>query len=191
LRPIALIAGRLRFAFALKLGAIALVGVTSAAVQELTVDPYKAKPEIIRVASVQNETVIYRQEHPAQPNADQHYSEQSYTEQIEASDQMENGDTPSNFPLTVQTVRFINPGPPTDVDNMIAAPRQSIREDLIKIGGFVAYRPKEEADFADCNESTLRWTRAVSMMDQVDDYFSRKPPIPERRTPGIPRPGRE
>jgi hypothetical protein len=82
---VALVAGRLRFAFALKLGTIALAGVTSATIEELTVDPHNVKLEMTQLASVQNETVIYRQERPTQSNADQDYSEHPYTEQIEAS----------------------------------------------------------------------------------------------------------
>jgi hypothetical protein len=124
-----------------------------------------------RLASVQNETIIYQQERSTQPNAAQDHSEHPYTKQIEASDQIRNDDTPSNFPLTVQLIRFNNPDSPADVENMTAAPRESIREDLIKIGGFVAFRPKEDADIADCKGSSLWWTRTVSMMDQVDDYL--------------------
>ena len=60
----------------------------------------ETKLETTRLATVRNETMVYRQERPAQPNADQDYSEHPYTEQVEASDQLEDDDAPSNFPRT-------------------------------------------------------------------------------------------
>ena len=124
-----LVAGR---PFALKLGAIALAGVmASATVEEATVAFHNSQLEMSALASVQNETVIYRQERPTQPNANQDYSEQPYTEQIEASDQIEKGDTPSKFPLTVQIVPFVNPDPPVDFENMSAASRDLSHDTLM------------------------------------------------------------
>jgi hypothetical protein len=60
--------------------------------------------------------VVYRQERPTQPNTDQDYSEHAYTEQIEASDQIGNDETPSTFARSVQIVRFVNPDAPAGID---------------------------------------------------------------------------
>jgi hypothetical protein len=167
---IALVAARRsNIAVPLKFGATALAGVlvTSATIEGPIVNPPQPKLEITRLATVRNETVVYRQERPTQPNADQHYSE---TEQIETSDQIENDDSP--FARSVQIVRFVNPDEPLGIDTTPGAPRRSIREDLIKIGGFVTFRPNEDAATADDKGSTLPCTRAVSpSMDQVDDYL--------------------
>jgi hypothetical protein len=60
-----LVAGR---PFALKLGAMALAGVVASAnVEEVTVAPHNSQLEMSPLASVQNETVIYRQERPTNP----------------------------------------------------------------------------------------------------------------------------
>jgi hypothetical protein len=153
---IALVAARRpNVAVPLKLGATALAGalVTSATIEDSIVDPPQPKLEITRLATVRNETVVYRQERPTQPNADQHYSE---TEQIEASDQIENDDSPTTFARSVQIVRFVNP----DESPTTGAPRGSIREDIIKIGSFVTFRPKDDAATADDKGSTLPCTRA-------------------------------
>jgi hypothetical protein len=174
-QSIALVAVRCRrcrnVAFPVKLGATALAGVlvTCATIEEPIGEQLKF--EMTRFATVRNETVVYQQDRLTLPKVGQDYSERLYTEQIEASDQLENDDVPSNFPRTVQIVRFVNSDAPVGIDSMMAAPRESIREDLIKIGGFVAFRPKENADIADEKESTLPCTRAVSIMDQVDDYL--------------------
>jgi hypothetical protein len=172
-QSIALVAARHRNrTFPLTLGASALVGalVTSATIEKPAVGRQEVKLETIRLATVRNETVVYRQERPPQPNADQDHSEHSYTEQIEASDQVEDNDAPSNFPRSVQIVRFVNPGAPVEIGEM-TTPRESIREALIKVGGFVAFRPKEDAGIADEEGSTLPRKQAGSIMDQVDDYL--------------------
>ena len=164
-----LVAGR---PFALKLGTIALAGVmASTIVEEATVAFHNSQLEMSALASVQNETVIYRQERPTQPNANQDYSEQPYTEQIEASDQIEKGDTPSKFPLTVQIVPFVNPDPPVDFENMSAASRDLSHDTLMNNGGFVAFHPKEDADIAGCKGSSVERTRGLSSMDEIDDYL--------------------
>ena len=90
------------------------------------------------------------------PNADQDYLGHPYTEQIEVSDQLEDEDTPSNFPRTVQTVRFVNPDALAGIGRVTSAPSESIREAL-RIDG-------EKG-------ATLLRKRGGSIMDQVDDYL--------------------
>ena len=172
-QSIALVAARHRnLAFPLALGASALVGaLVTSAIMGRHCGPSGTKLDTILLATVRNETVVYRQARPPQPNADQDYSEHPYTEQIEASDQVEDDDVPSNFPRSVQIVRFVNPDAPAGIGKMTATSRKSIREALIKIGGFVAFRPKEDAGIADEKGSTLPRKRAGSIMDQVDDYL--------------------
>jgi hypothetical protein len=80
-----------------------------------------------------------------------------YSEQVEAFDELED-DVPSNFPRAVQIVRFDNPDAPAGTDKVIAAARESIRAAPVKVGGFFAFRPKDDK-------------RAGSIMDQVDDYL--------------------
>jgi hypothetical protein len=172
-QSIALVAARHRNrVFPLTLGASALVGalVTSATIEKPAVGRQEVKLETTGLATVRNETVVYRQERPPQPNADQDYSEHPYTEQIETLDQLEDDDAPSNFPRNVQIVRFVNPDAPAGIDET-AAPRESIGESLIKIGGFVVFRPKENAEIADEQGSTPPRKRTGSFMDQVDDYL--------------------
>jgi hypothetical protein len=156
------------FAFPLTLGASALVGglVTMAMIEKPAVGRQEAKLETARPAIIRNETIIYRQD--PEPNADQVYSENPYAEQIEASDRLEDDDNPSNFPRSVQTVRFVNPDAPAGTLEMTARPRDAIREALVKIGDFVAFRPKEAITD---EESTLPRKRTGSIMDQVDDYL--------------------
>jgi hypothetical protein len=142
------------FAFPLTLGASALVGalVTSAMIGKPAVGRQEAKVETTRLATVRNETVVYRQE--PQPHADQDYSEHPYTEQIEASDQLEDEDTPSNFPRSVQTVRFVNPDALGGIGRV--TPSELIRETLGIDGEKGATLPRK---------------RGGSIMDQVDDYL--------------------
>jgi len=171
-QSIAFVAAQHRnLAFLLKFGASALawVLVTSDIIEEPVADLEQAKLEMSQLANVRNETVVYRSAPPTQPNADQGY-QHPYTEQIEASDQLEEDVAPSNFPRSVQVVRFVNPEALAGNDKTTAAPRE-LQEGLIKIGGFVAFRPREDAELADGKESTLPCKRPESNMDQVDDYL--------------------
>jgi hypothetical protein len=172
-QSIALVAVQHRnLAFPLKFGASALawVLVTSGITEEPVVDRERVKLEMNQLATVLNETVVYRSAPPTQPDADQGYPH-LYTEQIEASDQLEEDVAPSNFPRNVQVVRFVNPEALAGDDKTTAAPRESLQEGLIKIGGFVAFRPREDAELADEKEPTLPCKRPGSNMDQVDDYL--------------------
>jgi hypothetical protein len=58
------------------------------------VDREQAKLEITQLATARNETVVYRSAPPTEPNADQGYSQHPFTEQIEASDQLEDDVAP-------------------------------------------------------------------------------------------------
>ena len=109
------------------------------------------------LAPVRNETVIYRQAPRPQPNVPRESSVHQYSEQVETSDELED-DVPSNFPRTVQIVRYVNPDAPAGTDKVTAAARELIRAAPVKVGGFFAFRPKDDK-------------RAGSIMNQVDDYL--------------------
>jgi hypothetical protein len=166
-RSIALVAARHRnLAFPFTVGVSALAG---ALMISAILSRQETTLEMTPLATVRNETVVYRQSPPTKPNANQDYSEHPYSEQIEASDQPDDDDASSNFSRTVQTVRFVNPDEFPTIGT--AASRESIREVLVKIGGFVAFRPKENVEIADQIESTVPCKRAGSIMDEVDDYL--------------------
>src|SRR6516165_3450014 len=146
-------------------GALAWVILTPGIAEEPAADLRQATLEMSQLATIRNETVVYRSAPPSQPDMDQGY-QHPYTEQIEASDQPEEDLDPSNFARSVQVVRYVNPE--GLIDKTTATPRESMQEDLIKIGGFVA-RPSEDAELPD--NSTLPCKRPGSSMDPVDDYL--------------------
>ena len=120
-----------------------------------------------QAATTGNETVVYRSSRPPrQPNADQGYSEQSYTQQIEAADQFDNDDISPTFARSVQTVRFVLSDAAANIGT---EPRGLIRETLVKIGAL--FRPKEEGEIAEEKRSTFPRKRGGSIMDEVDDYL--------------------
>jgi hypothetical protein len=160
---IALVAVRYRnLAFPLIFGAITLawVLVTSGITKEPVPDRERAEPEITQLATARNETVVYRSAPKTEPNADQGYSQHPYTEQIEASDQLENDVAPPNFPHSVQIIRFVNPEAAAEIEKTIATPLDSMQEGLT-----------EDANIADKKEATLPCKRPGSNMDRVDDYL--------------------
>jgi hypothetical protein len=165
-KAIALIAARHRnFAFPLTLAASALSG---ALATSAILDSGNSRPEASARGSIRNETILYRGARQLEPNVEEHYSEHPYTEQVEASDEFENYEVPSNFPRAVQTVRFINP------DAQVSGAeeeRQPIRQALIKVGGFVAFSPKEGTTVDDNTEDIPPRNRTGSIMDLVDDYL--------------------
>jgi hypothetical protein len=156
-----------RAALPLALGASALVG---ALVTSAIMGRHEARMDATLLATVRNETVVYRQARPPKPNADQDFSELPYTEQIEGADRLEDNDVQLNFPRSVQIIRFVNPEA-AGSGKLTATVRESIREGLIKVGGFVVFRPKEDAGIADEKGSTVPREQAGSIMDQVDDYL--------------------
>jgi hypothetical protein len=123
------------------------------------------------LVAVRNETVVYRQPRRPRPNLEQESSEHPYTEQIESTDELEDDNIPSNFVRTVQTLHFVNPDATSGTAKVTVAARESIREELVKVGGFVAFRPKEDAGVSGEKESILPRKRAGSIMDEVDDYL--------------------
>src|SRR5258708_5320423 len=150
-QAIARIAARRRkFAFPLKLAASALAG----ALATLAIMDYQDGRQDVAASSVRNETVVYRQARTPQAHADQAYSEHPYTEQVEASDELEDENVPSNYPRMVQTVRFVNPDAPVSIGAITAAAGHSIRQALVKVGGFVAFSRKEDAE-ADASKKTI------------------------------------
>ena len=124
-QSIAFIAAQRRnIAFALKFGASALAWllVTSGIIEEPVVDLGQARLEMSQLATGRNETVVYRSAPPSEPDMDQSY-QHPYTEQIEASDQPEEDVDPSNFPRSVQVVRYVNPE--GLIEKTTATPRES------------------------------------------------------------------
>jgi hypothetical protein len=152
----------------LKLSASAL----AAALATLVIMDYQdGKPDATAFEPVRNETVVYRQARQPQAFAQRAVTERAYSEQVEASDELDDESVASNYPRTVQTVRFVNPNAPVTIGAITAAARQSIRQALIKVGGFVAFSPKEGTD-AYVNDGTIPpRKRTGSIMDEVDDYL--------------------
>ena len=149
------------------------------------------------VTTARNETVVYRQDsrgqgsqgqgsqgQGSQSQTSQNQGAQSqgfqlasvdvqghaYTEQVEATDDLDDDDAaPSGWRRPVQTVRYVNPHVPTSIGTITAAARQSIRQALIKVGGFVAFAPKEDAE-TDSNLKVPPRKRG-NAMDEVDAYL--------------------
>ena len=117
-QSIALVAARHRnLAFRLTLAA-STVG--AALAFWALMDRQEAKPDPSSLAPVLNETVVYRQATPPQPDADQESLEHPYSEQVEASDELDddNVNRPSNFPRAVQIVRFVKPDVPPEISKV-------------------------------------------------------------------------
>jgi hypothetical protein len=157
--PVAAQRPNLAFLLKFSVGALAWVLVTSGTIEKPAVGREQAKLEIAQLATARNETVVYRSAPPTEPNGDQG-SQRPYTEQIEASDQLGDDVTPSNFPRGVQIVRFVNPEGPAGIGEATAKPLDSMQEGLIK-----------DADVADKKEAMLPCKRPGSKMDQVDEYL--------------------
>ena len=175
-QSIARIAARRRnLAFPLTLAASALAGalVTSAIMdrQDSRQDSKPgARPVTFALASARSETVAYRQEHmsqehPPRTGEEQGSSEHPHTEQVEASDDLDDDGVPSNFPRTVQTVRFVNPDAPAGIGTVAATARESIRRAMVKVEGLVGLAPKGDTG------ADVPRKRTGSIMDQVDDYL--------------------
>jgi hypothetical protein len=168
---IALIAARHRnVVFPLTLAASALAGalVTSAIMdcQDSSQDSKPdGRPKSFALASARSETVAYRQEYLPQTGEEQGSSQHLDTEQVEASDDLDDESVPSNFPRTVQTVRFVNPDARAGIGAVTATARDSIRQAMVKVEGLVGLGPK-----ADTGGDAVRKPSA-SVMDQVDTYL--------------------
>jgi hypothetical protein len=155
-------AGHFReLAFRLGLVASALVGaLATLIVMDCQDSKQDGKPETFALAAASSETVVYRQARPPQINEEQGYSYHPYTEQVEASDDLDDDSAPSIFSRAVKTVRFVNPDAPASVGTVATAARASIKQAAVKVEGLVSLPPKA----ADA-------PRKQSIMDQVDDYL--------------------
>ena len=134
-------------------------------------DSRASKPETAAPTPVRNETVVYREARPSLASAEQRNLAHPYTEQVEASDELDDDSIPSNFPRAVRTVSFVNPNGPADIGTVAAAARETIRQALVKVHGFVAFAPKEGAGVDANKETILPRKRTGSATDEVDDYL--------------------
>ena len=149
------------FAFPLGLVASALVGaLATLVIMDRQDRKQDGKPETFALAAARSETVVYRQARPPQINEEQGYSDHPYTEQVEASDDLDDDSAPSIFARAVKTVRFVNPNAPAGIGTVATVARESIKQAMVKVEGLVSLAPKA----ADA-------PRKQSIMDQVDDYL--------------------
>jgi hypothetical protein len=119
-----------------------------------------------------NETVVYRQGATPEPIVHQQSFEDQYTEQFEASDELDDDTLQTRYPRSVQVVRYVHLEGPIEIANVASTPGDSIRnEQLIKVGGFVAFRPKDDEGNTDERESSLRCEGNASHMETIDDYL--------------------
>jgi len=149
---------------------LAASALTWALASSAIMDRSKTKPDTASLPSVHNETVVYRQSRAPQPNADQNYGERPYTEQIEASDELEDDNVPSSFPRAVQTVRFVNPDPPAGIGPITSPAHESVGEALVELERFVTSPKEKDASIRE-EESIRVGKRAGLIMDEVDDYL--------------------
>jgi hypothetical protein len=181
-QAIAAIAARHRnLAFPLTLAGSALAGaVTTSAVLDWQDTSWQgSNPASPALQSVRNETVVYPQTRFALASAEQGDSGHPNTVQVEAADELDDGDVRSNFPREVQTIRFTNPDASAEISAVAPETGGPVRRALIKIGRFVAFAPKENAKEnakesvgADAGKSAApAGKRAGSGMEEVDAYL--------------------
>jgi hypothetical protein len=150
-------AGHFRgLAFLLGLVTSALVGALATLV---IMDCQDSKQEGKLETFARSETVVYRQARSSQTNEEQGYSDHPYTEQVEASDDLDDDSAPSIFARAVKTVRFVNPDAPAGIGTVATAARESNKQAMVKVEGLVSLAPKAAN------------ARKQSIMDQVDDYL--------------------
>ena len=168
-RAITSLAARHRkLAFPVTLTASAVAGaLTTSAVLDWQ-DSKSVRPAI---EPVRNETVVYLQKRAPMANPEQGDSQHPYTVQVEASDEIDDGDIPSNFPRAVQTVKFISSDGPVETSAVAPETGGPVRRALVKIGRFVAFAPKDGAEVDGDKGSTPPHKRTGSVMDEVDDYL--------------------
>jgi hypothetical protein len=117
-----------------------------------------------------NETVVYRQEQSPGPVVAPEAVENAYTEQLEASDELDNESLGSKYPRIVEVVRYVNPDDLTETGNVTPAPADATVKQLRKVE-FVAFQPNEHEGNADEKETILSRQPGASIMDEVDDYL--------------------
>jgi hypothetical protein len=112
-----------------------------------------AEPAVTGSDSIGNETVVFRRVAPpsARPQG---------TDAAEQSDEAR-----AYYPRAVQTVRFVNPEPPVSI---AAAAREVIKRALTKVGAFVAFPSREQAE---PESSEIRRKRGMVVLDEIDDYL--------------------
>jgi hypothetical protein len=136
-----------------------------------SVEHQDVKLDTSSLVAVRNETVVYRQAPRPDPIVAPQTLEHPYSEQLEASDELDDDSHGPKYSRTVEVVRYVNPEGPTEIGNVTSPAGESIQKELVKVGGFVAFRPKEDEGNADEKESILPRQRGASIMDQVDDYL--------------------
>jgi hypothetical protein len=117
------------------------------------------------------ETVVYRGPSPAEPNVGEESSKHPYTEQLEASDELNNEGLASKFPRVVEVDRYVNTNDLTEIGNVTPAPADTIGKELRAVNASVAFQPNEHEENADEKESMPSRHRGASIMDEVDDYL--------------------
>ncbi|HEY7248616.1 MAG TPA: hypothetical protein VH678_32535 [Xanthobacteraceae bacterium] len=168
---IGILAARHRYAaFPLTLAASAVAGAftTSAVLDWQDSVPV---PVAMTVEPARNETVVYPR--PRQPiaNAEQDLSQHPYTVQIEASDEIQDADLPSNFPRAVQTLRFVNADAPVTTSAIAPRTEGLVQRALVKVHGLVAFAPKDGIGVESDKGAGAPQKRAGSLTDEVDDYL--------------------
>ena len=109
---------------------------------------------------VRNETVVYRRATPSK----------SYARLDQSEDAAATADPAlaSYYERPVQTVSFTNPNANERPRSILEVTRAAISQALIKVGGFVAFTPKEAAE----PEAPIApRARTGSAMDEIDDYL--------------------
>jgi hypothetical protein len=155
-----------KLAFPLTLAASALAGaLTTSAV--LDWQDSRPAPETIALAA--NQTVILPQPRQSLASAEQELSQHPYTLQVEAADEIDDDDIPSNFPRAVQTVRFTNPDAPLETSSVTPDAGGRVKRALVKIGRFVAFAPKEGTGVG--ADTSPAHKRTGSVIDEVDGYL--------------------
>ena len=142
--------------FGLKLAAGALAaGVVALAI----INNRDVKPTGAGFELASNETVVFRRPSPSHAGVE---NEDALEEEAEQP--------VSYYRRAIQTIRFLNPNPNPRVALASAIPEPT--QGLVKVHGFAAFTPKDDAD-SDAGESVVRRARTPSggFMDEVDDYL--------------------
>ena len=136
--------------------ALAIVNQHQASVEIPAIDP--ATTESIAPT---NQTVVYRQPRKVAPS--------EHVEEAVVEYNQQDDEAPSYFQRIIHTVSFF--APRTADDKVAAAPEP---RPLIKVGGFVAFAPKENVE-PDAADGLIKGPpprkRGGSMMDEVDEYL--------------------
>jgi hypothetical protein len=146
----------------LKIAACLLAGATVALAivnqQQANREIPVIEPATTETIAPRNETVVYRQATKAER------AEEAVVEYNQQDDE-----SPSYFQRIIHTISFF--APRTQDDKVVAAPEP---RPLIKVGGFVAFAPKENVE-PDAADGVIKGPppskRGGSIMDEVDAYL--------------------